>query len=62
MTSINVLKYLIIAGMQSRQWDSTVFNDAEVVGNWGNQIESKQCTVYNYESDAYHTETTSPSS
>ena len=25
--------------MQSRQWDSTVFNEA---GNWGNQIESKQ--------------------
>ena len=24
------------------QWDSTVFNDAEEVGNGGNQIESKQ--------------------
>jgi len=23
-------------------WDSTVFNDAEEAGNWGNQIESKQ--------------------
>ena len=23
-------------------WDSTVFNDAEEVGNWGNQIEFKQ--------------------
>ena len=25
-----------------RQWDSTVFNDAEEVGNLGNHIESKQ--------------------
>jgi len=24
------------------QWDSTVFNDAEEIGNCGNQIESKQ--------------------
>ena len=31
-----------IVGMQSRQWDSTVFNDTEGAGNWGNQIESKQ--------------------
>ena len=30
--------------MSSRQWDSTIFNDAEEVGNWGNQIESMQCT------------------
>jgi len=28
--------------MQSRQWDSTVFDDAEEVGNWGNQIEPEQ--------------------
>jgi len=29
--------------MKNRQWDSTVFNDAEEAGNWwGNQIESKQ--------------------
>jgi len=28
--------------MQSRQWDSTVFNDAEEAQNRGNQIESKQ--------------------
>jgi len=29
---INVLENLITVGMQSRQWDSTVFNDAEEVG------------------------------
>jgi len=32
---------VITAGMQSRQWDSTVFNGAEEVDNWGNQTESK---------------------
>jgi len=32
--------------MQSRQWDSTVFNGAEEVGNWGNQIESKQPSLF----------------
>ena len=36
MTFTNVLENL------SRQWVSTVFNDAEGVWNWGNQIESKQ--------------------
>jgi len=34
-------KIYSIVGMQSRQWVSTVFNDAEN-WNWGNQIESKQ--------------------
>jgi len=28
--------------MQSRQWDSIVFNDIEEEWNWGNQVESKQ--------------------
>ena len=42
MMFYNVLENLSIVGMQSRQWDSTVFNDAEELGNWGNQIESKQ--------------------
>jgi len=28
--------------MQNRQWDSTVFNGAEELGNWDNQIESEQ--------------------
>jgi len=32
MIFINVLENLITVGMQSRQWDSTVFNDAEEVG------------------------------
>jgi len=42
MTFTNVLEKLSIAGMHNRQWDSTVFNDVEEPGNWGNQIESKQ--------------------
>ena len=33
MTFTNVLETVIIVGMQSRQWDSTVFNDAEELGN-----------------------------
>jgi len=41
MTCTNVLENLITVGMQSRQWDSTVFSDAEDIGNWGDQIESK---------------------
>jgi len=32
----------VTVGMQSRQWDSTVFNGAQEVGNWGNQFEPKQ--------------------
>jgi len=42
MTFTNVLENLSIVEMQSRPWDPTVLNDAEEVGNWGNQIESKQ--------------------
>jgi len=45
MTSTNVLENLSIAGMQSRQCDSTV-QDAEEVGNQGNQTNlSLQCTA-----------------
>jgi len=33
-----VLECLITVGMQNRQWDSTVFNDMEEVGN---QMESR---------------------
>jgi len=33
MTFTNVLENVSIVGMQSRQWDSTVFNDAEEAGN-----------------------------
>jgi len=33
---------MVESNHQSRQWDSTVFNDAEEVGKWSNQIESKQ--------------------
>ena len=36
--SLMFLKVCIV-GMQSRQWN---FNDAEDVGNWGNQFESQQ--------------------
>jgi len=42
MTFTNVLENVSIVGMQSRQWDSTVFNDAEEAGNWCNQVESQQ--------------------
>ena len=38
MTFTNVPENL---RMQSRQWDSPVFSDAEEVGNRGNQIELK---------------------
>ena len=31
--------------MQSRQWDSTVFNDTEEAGNGGNQIDHFTFTV-----------------
>jgi len=40
ITFTNVLENLITAGKQSRQWEFTVFNDAEEVENWSNQIES----------------------
>jgi len=39
-------KIYSIVGMQSKQWDSTVLNDAEEAGNWGNQIESKQPSLF----------------
>ena len=53
MTFTNVLENLSIVGMQSRQLDSTVFNDAEEAGNGGNQIESKQPFVFQRNSYMY---------
>jgi len=46
MTFTNVLENLSIVEMQSRQLDSTVSDDAEEAGNWGNQIESKQSFLF----------------
>jgi len=42
MRFTNVLDNLITVWnvKQSRQWVSTVFNDAEEVWNWGNRLES----------------------
>jgi len=51
MTFTNVLENLSIA----KQEVTTVFNDAEEVGNWGKQIESKHQRRCVYEWRGYQT-------